>query len=368
MRTALFLTNIFAFLFLGACNSTKGDKFIFRGQIENANQLQSILLYEGETFVDSIALDEKGNFYIEGTATGPTLYELVVEQGAYMLIFENGQEIVFNTDLSAPHEYAVKGSEASLKMKELNQLRDKFQEQQMGLQREYEERIHNGEERNAIQNDLMLKNAVLTREMSEQVLKFTKENEDNIAGFYGMLALFSVDAEEHEEILIAYTEKAKNLFPNNQTAQAFVAHMEAIKPLSIGQIAPNFGAMTPEGKEVKLSDFRGHYVLLDFWAAWCTPCRHENPNIVEQYHTFKDKGFTVFGVSLDRERNAWLQAIKDDKLEWTHVSELKMWDSDAGRLYNITAIPASFMIDPDGKIIAKNLRGDALRQFLEKTL
>ena len=108
--------------------------------------------------------------------------------------------------------------------------------------------------------------------------------------------------------------------------------------------------------------------MLDFWAAWCTPCRQENPNIVAQYHDFKDKGFTVFGVSLDRDRSAWLKAIQDDKLEWTQVSDLQMWDSPAARLYQITAIPASFMIDPEGKIVGKNLRGQALKEFLEQHL
>lgn len=367
MRTH-FLANIFLFFFLGACNAANSDKFILSGRIDNADDLETVMLYEGETFLDSLALDEKGSFYMEGTAEGPTAYQLVVGQAGYMLILENGDKVEFSTDLHNAQEYSVKGSKASAKMKELNQLMDKFQEQQMGLQDEFEERLGNGEDQSVVQNELIQKDALFSQEISKQLVKFTQENEDNLAGFFGMLMLFSVNETEHEQALVSYAEKAKDQFPNNETVQAFAEHMESIKALSIGQVAPDFGALTPDGKEVKLSDLRGQYVLLDFWAAWCTPCRHENPNIVEQYHAFKDKGFTVFGVSLDGERDAWLKAIEDDKLEWTQVSELKMWDSEAGRLYNITSIPASFMIDPDGKIIGKNLRGPALKAFLEKTL
>lgn len=368
MKTGLFLTKIFVLIFFSACNAANEDNFILTGHIDNADQLNSILLYEGETFVDSIALDNDGNFYMEGAAAEPTLYELVVEQQSFMLVLENGEKVEFNVDLNTPDQYVVKGSETSAKLKELNQMRDKFQEQQMRLQSEFEQRIGSGEEHATVQNDLIAKNDLFTSELAEQVLQFSQDNEDNLAGFFGMLVLYSVDPTGHEETLVAYAEKAQRLFPNNETAQSFAAHMQEIKPLSIGQIAPDFSSITPEGKEVKLSDLRGQHVLLDFWAAWCTPCRHENPNIVAQYHHFKDRGFTVLGVSLDRERDAWLKAIQDDKLEWTQVSELKMWDSEVGRLYNITAIPASFMIDPDGKIIGKNLRGPALKQFLEKTL
>jgi len=108
--------------------------------------------------------------------------------------------------------------------------------------------------------------------------------------------------------------------------------------------------------------------LLDFWAQWCRPCRLENPNIVKAYHKFKDKGFEVYGVSLDRSRDKWLQGIEEDGLVWTHVSDLKYWQSEAAKTYNINAIPASFLLDRDGRIIAKNLRGQSLHQKLEEIL
>jgi len=368
MKTGLTLTKIFSLIFLISCNAAEDDHFVLTGRIENAGDIKSIQVYEGEAASHTIDLEGSGAFHFEGSALDAALYTLLVGQRPFMLIVKNGDEIAFNADLKNPGSYTVKGSEASVKMKELDALTATFREQQNGLQAEFEQRMEAEEEPSLIQQELMAKNQIFVRELSQQVLPFAVDNKDNLAGFYAMLTLYSVDPTGHEEEMIRYMEEIQGKFPNNQEVQLYAAQMEAIKPLSIGQVAPDFSSITPEGEEVSLSDLRGQYVLLDFWAAWCAPCRQENPNIVEQYHKFKDKGFTVLGLSLDRDRDAWLKAIKDDKLEWTQLSDLEMWDSGAGALYNITAIPASFMIDPDGKIIGKNLRGPALKRFLENNL
>ena len=134
------------------------------------------------------------------------------------------------------------------------------------------------------------------------------------------------------------------------------------------ELAPDFELATPEGKLVKLSDFKGKYVLLDFWASWCPPCRAENPHVVKAYHLFKDKNFTILGVSLDDNKTRWMQAIEADKLVWTQISDLKRWDGEVVRKYQVDGIPTSFLINPEGKIIAKNLRGEELEAFLRKTL
>ena len=144
--------------------------------------------------------------------------------------------------------------------------------------------------------------------------------------------------------------------------------IDLLRAVAIGSVAPDFTQNNTEDKSVSLSDFRGKYVLVDFWASWCGPCRAENPFVIKAYHQFKDKNFTVLGVSLDNDKKAWVEAIEKDGLPWTHVSELKHWSSDIVKLYNIKGVPTNFLVDPSGVIVAKNLRGEALIPELEKHL
>jgi peroxiredoxin len=139
-----------------------------------------------------------------------------------------------------------------------------------------------------------------------------------------------------------------------------------LKLTAIGQIAPDFTQNDPDGKPVKLSDFRGKYVLVDFWAKWCGPCRAENPNVVAAYNKYKNKNFTILGVSLDRDKADWLKAIQEDNLTWTHVSDLKYWDNEVAKMYGVRSIPANFLLDKNGKIIGKNLKGAKLEEELAR--
>ena len=142
----------------------------------------------------------------------------------------------------------------------------------------------------------------------------------------------------------------------------------ALSKFAVGSEVPEINLPDPNGNLVALSSLRGKVVLIDFWASWCKPCRRENPNVVAAYQQYKDKGFTVFGVSLDRAKDAWVNAIAQDNLTWTHVSDLKFWQSVAARDYGVSSIPFAVLIDAEGKVIGKNLRGPALQQKLAEVL
>jgi peroxiredoxin len=142
-----------------------------------------------------------------------------------------------------------------------------------------------------------------------------------------------------------------------------------MKTVAVGQKAPDFSLADPDGNQVKLSSKIGSKLLLiDFWASWCEPCRMENPNVVKIYNEFHKAGFDVFGVSLDRNKDAWVKAISDDKLTWAHVSDLKFWNNEVAKLYAVNSIPSNFLLDETGKIIGRNLRGEDLYKKVNEVL
>jgi len=186
-------------------------------------------------------------------------------------------------------------------------------------------------------------------------------------GYFSLQALTDLGGDEPN---IAQTEPLFNKLSvslrNSKEGKDFANRLQAAKVVAVGKIAPGFSQNDVNGNPVTLSGFRGNYVLLDFWASWCAPCRKENPNLLKAYHTYKDKNFRVLGVSLDGEgkKAEWLAAIKADGLEWTQVSDLRSFDNAAAKQYGVNAIPQNFLIDPDGKIVAKNLVGGELNRKL----
>ncbi|MEM9327870.1 MAG: TlpA disulfide reductase family protein [Bacteroidota bacterium] len=169
---------------------------------------------------------------------------------------------------------------------------------------------------------------------------------------------------------IGFADTLVNLFESGLPGHSFTEDLKSkvslLKRVSVGSDAPDISLPSPDGDVVSLSSLRGNYVLIDFWAAWCRPCRQENPNVVRLYNKYSQQNFEILGVSLDRTKEAWVKAIADDGLTWKHISDLKYFNSEAAKTYQVNAIPATYLIDPDGKIIAKGLRGETLRSKLEE--
>ncbi|MFV0522468.1 MAG: redoxin domain-containing protein [Mangrovibacterium sp.] len=203
---------------------------------------------------------------------------------------------------------------------------------------------------------------------------FVKEHSDSpVASFVVMSQL--AQRLKYDELKATVEQLKGAAVENNPYYKQLTTMLEEVKAkekaqdaVSEGKEAPDFTLNTPDGKEVSLKDFRGKYVLVDFWASWCGPCRGENPNVVKAYNKYKGKNFDILGVSLDKDKAKWEEAIKKDGLTWTQVSDLNAWESSVVKLYGVGAIPASFLIDPDGKIIAKDLRGEELDKKLDSLL
>ncbi len=202
------------------------------------------------------------------------------------------------------------------------------------------------------------------KQRNVDVKAFIQQNPTSIVAAYVLYRDFSYRLTPEQLIeYTAYLDPALSQTPYVVVLKDLVGVLGTV---SIGKAAPNFTSTDQNGKQVSLAQHRGKYILLDFWAAWCGPCRRENPNVVSAYQKYHAKGFDVVGVSLDKSKADWLKAIKDDNLTWTHVSDLKFWDSAPAKLYGVRAIPSNVLIDPNGIIIGRNLRGEELQKTLEK--
>ena len=228
--------------------------------------------------------------------------------------------------------------------------------------------IKNPEIINSVHSDLYYKvnNKLVTLKNNGDRVDFVKkmidENPNSPTCIFFINILNTKDYFSYHEKLSEGLSK----YSYNKHIKDYITKTENVKNLLVGNEAPDIVLNDPDGKTIKLSSLRGQYVLIDFWASWCGPCRTENPNNVKLYNKYHDKGFEIYAVSLDKNKNSWLKAIKDDNLEWIHVSDLKYWKSEGAKTYNVTGIPHTVLLDKEGKIIANGLRGNFLKLKLEE--
>lgn len=364
MRKTIGLCVALTAILLSSC--TNKSVIHVSGHIDNPGNVRVVSFYEGDRKLDSVYLADGNKFKFERQATQPRLLSIAVGNNRYPVILSPDEPLKFVADMHDPEDYLVEGSEWSTALKEFAPYQRRKEFVQDSLQSAFAKatRDKSAEEIESLRFEYITAFKTKLADYTNQAVAFAQEH-PNLAGFYAMSTL---DPEIAENEIIAYADEIENKFTDNRYVSQFKEEAKKLKRLAVGQPAPEIESFTPNNKAVKLSDFRGQYVLVDFWASWCAPCRQENPNIVKQYHIYKDKGFTVLGVSLDNNPGSWMRAIESDQLEWTQVSDLQAWSSDLVEDYSIKAIPTSYLLDPDGKILAKNLRGKALAEFLAKIL
>lgn len=320
----------------------------------------------GQGMLDTIQLKSDYTFSKKITLTEPGYYRVNFYNTQVLNIILDRSDVEINVDGNSPQGFfEIKGSP------DLDLIR-RVQELQNAANTSPEmARINETFNAAAQRNDEAAMEAARA-----DYLKYIKKTNDEIAALMvenspslaviNLLQGNTLDKDKYFDTFVAVADVLRKEWPEYTQSKKFISLVDKLKTTAIGQPAPEIALPNPEGEIVKLSSLRGKYVLVDFWAKWCGPCRRENPNVVKAYHKYKDKGFTVYGVSLDRTREDWLKAIEEDQLTWTHVSDLKYWQSEAAKTYGITAIPFSILLDPNGVIIDKNLRDAALHQRLEE--
>ncbi len=351
---------------LSACQSNS-DEYNIEGEISN---FQDSVLYLGKQVsgipvFDTIAVNN-GSFNISGKVEQPTFAQILTadHSAGFPVILEPGNiSITGNADSMAMGKISVSGTPNNKALQEYMDIQKPFMPQIRQLQGKYMQAssTKNQDAMDSVRNVMDSLGAVIDQKTDDFISGHPKS-------IVSAIALQSVMMRLDDDKLQSLYSGLDTSVQNSVYGSRIGAKISSSQKTKVGATAPDFTLKTPEGKSVSLSSFKGKYVLVDFWASWCGPCRAENPNVVATYKKYKDKDFTILGVSLDSDKEDWTKAIKDDGLLWTQVSDLKKWNSAAAKLYGIQAIPANFLIGPSGKIIAKNLRGDDLKNKLAEVL
>ncbi len=368
----LFSTLLF---FVGCKQKSNEATYSVTGKIQHATNSTLLLQevpYGGKPIVtlDSITLDKDGNYAFRFIAKQEGIYRLATEKD-FEIIFVNDEEnIQINADAENYQSYNIKGSKnSSALLNFLTQYRKKdsslfstlFNLDALQKQKAKDSSI------------FWLQKQRITKinDLNEFVENKINNSSSPAVIYYTLgLSLRSMESAKVLALAKAAAEKTKAapLVEFVALLSTQVQSNTKVAAASVGNIAPEISLADPNGKIISLSSLRGKYVLVDFWASWCGPCRGENPNVVAAYEKYKNKNFTVLGISLDEDKASWLEAIKEDKLNWQHISDLKKWESIVVGAYQIEGIPFNVLIDPTGKIIATELRGQALQETLAGVL
>ncbi len=363
LNNYLVLAALSVFVF-ASCEEEKGVPV--EGSVKNKVQgeLVTLIRIEDKVVVDTIEIKDDGSFEFRIIQDRPTFYQLNFHKRQVANLIVNGDEkkIIIEADGNDPNgEMDIEGSLDSDYLTNLIETLG-FQNQQLQEINQQAIQARMSGETETVQElsqEYYEKYAYYQQEKKEMIWKMVP----SLAAFYALPAL---DQEQFFSFYDSVSQEFEKVRPDHPTTIELSKMVSAGRSLAIGSAAPEISLPNPSGEIVTLSSLKGNYVLIDFWAAWCRPCRAENPNVVKLYKEYEGKNFEILGVSLDRTKEAWVQAIEQDGLIWKHVSDLQYFNSAAAETYQINAIPATYLIDPEGKIIAKNLRGPSLEAKLKE--